>query len=70
MEKHINNFYKKCSERKDCNRTKGLNRYYENKDKTSNQQKYIVKREENKNYYRKRTIDVCKLETLLDPMLN
>ena len=39
IEKHINNFYKNYSECKDCNRTRGLNRYYENKDKISNQQK-------------------------------
>ena len=39
MLKHINNFYKSYSECKDCNRTRGLKRYYENKDKISNQQK-------------------------------
>ena len=38
-EKDINNFYKKYSERIDCNRTRGLKRHYENKDKISNQQK-------------------------------
>ena len=39
IEKDINNLYKKYSECRDCNRTRGLKRYYENKDKTSNQQK-------------------------------
>ena len=39
IEKDINNFYKKYSECIDCNRTKGLKRYYENKDKITNQQK-------------------------------
>ena len=39
IEKHINNFYKKYSECRDCNRARGLKRYYENKDKISNQQK-------------------------------
>ena len=39
IEKHTNNFYKKYSECRDCNRARGLKRYYENKDKTSNQQK-------------------------------
>ena len=39
IEKDINNFYKKYSECIDCNRTRGLKRYYENKDKISNQQK-------------------------------
>ena len=39
IEKDINNFYKKYSECIDCNRGRGLKRYYENKDKISNQQK-------------------------------
>ena len=39
IEKDINNFYKKYSECRDCNRTRGLNRYYENKEKKSNHQK-------------------------------
>ena len=37
--KDINNFYKKYSECIDCNRARGLKRYYETKDKISNQQK-------------------------------
>ena len=47
IEKHINNFYKKYTECIDCNRARGLKRYYENKDKISNQQKiyYEKKRE-------------------------
>ena len=32
-------FRKKCSECRDCKRARGLKRYYENKDKISNQQK-------------------------------
>ena len=39
FEKHIINFYKNYSECKDCNRARGLKRYFENKDKISNQQK-------------------------------
>ena len=39
IEKDITNFYKKYSECIDCNRARGLKRYYENKDKISNQQK-------------------------------
>ena len=39
IEKHINNSYKNFSECRDCNRARGLTRYYENKDKISNQQK-------------------------------
>ena len=38
-EKDINKFYKKNSEGIECNRARGLKRYYENKDKISNQQK-------------------------------
>ena len=37
IEKHINNFYKKFSECEDCHRKRGLKRYYEKKDKISNQ---------------------------------
>ena len=44
MEKHVNNFYKKESECKDCDSKRGLNCYYENKDKTSNQRKTILKK--------------------------
>ena len=47
-EKDINNFYKKYSEGRDCNRTRRLKRYYENKEKISNQQKtYYEKNREN-----------------------
>ena len=38
-EKDINNFYKKYTECIHCNRARGLKRYYEIKDKISNQQK-------------------------------
>ena len=37
--KHINIFYKKYSECRDCNRARRLKRYHENKDKKSNQRK-------------------------------
>ena len=39
IEKHINNFYKNYSECKGCNRARELECYYDNKDKTSKQQK-------------------------------
>ena len=47
IEKHTNNFYKKYTECIDCNCARGLKRYYEKKDKISNQQKiyYEKKRE-------------------------
>ena len=62
IEKHINNFYRKYSECRDCNRTRGIKRYYENKDKISNQQNYIMKKIEIEYYYRNKTIDVYNLE--------
>ena len=48
IENHINNFYKKSSECRDCNRTRGLKRYYENKDKISNQQKIFYEKNREK----------------------
>ena len=39
IEKQINNFYKKYSECKACNIKRGVKRYYDKKDKISNQQK-------------------------------
>ena len=48
IEKHMNNFYKKYSEGRDCNRAKGLKRYYENKDKVSNQQKIYYEKNREK----------------------
>ena len=53
IEKDTNNFYKKYSEYRDCNRTRGLKRYYENKDKISNQQKIYYEKKEKKYYYKK-----------------
>ena len=48
IEKDINNFYKRYTECKDCNRTRGLKRYYENKDKISNQQKIYYEKNREK----------------------
>ena len=47
IEKHVNNFYKKYTECKDSNRKIGINRYYENKDKISSQQKKYEKNRDN-----------------------
>ena len=41
IEKHINKFYKKYTEWKDCNKTSGLKRFSENKLKLPIQQKKI-----------------------------
>ena len=48
IEKDINNFYKKYPECIDCNRARGLKRYYENKDKISNQQKIYYEKNREK----------------------
>ena len=48
IEKHINNFYKKYTECIECNRARGLKRYYENKDKISNQQKIYYEKNREK----------------------
>ena len=63
IEKDINNFYKKFSECIDCNRARGLKRYYEQiKIKYQTNKKYIMKKIEKKYYYRNKTIDVYNLE--------
>ena len=63
IEKDINNFYKKYSRCIDCNGKRGLKRYYENKDKISNQQKIYNEKNREKYYYRNKTIEVYNLET-------
>ena len=44
IDKHINNFYKKYSECKDCNIKRAVKRYYDNKNKISMQQKTYYER--------------------------
>ena len=63
IEEDINNFYKRYSECKDCNRTRGLKRYNENKHKISNDQKTNYGKNREKNYCKNKTIDVYNLET-------
>ena len=53
-EKQINNFYKKYSECRDCNRARGLKRYYENEDKISNQQKTYYEKNREKIFLQKK----------------
>ena len=53
IEKLMNNVYLKYSECRDCNRAIELKRYYENKDKISNQQKIYFK-----------TIEMCYFQSL------
>ena len=61
-ENHINNFYKKYSECIDCNRARGLQRFYGKKIKYQTNDKYIMKKIEKKYYYRNKTIEVYNLE--------
>ena len=46
--KNINNFYKKYSERKNCNIKRGIKRYYDNKYKISMQQKIYYEKNRDK----------------------
>ena len=52
-EKHINNFYKKYSECEDCNRARGMERYYGNKHKVSKQQKIYHEKSREKIFLQK-----------------
>ena len=48
IEEHINIFYKNYSECKDCNRARGLKRFYANKHKLSNQQQIYYEKSRDK----------------------
>ena len=48
IEKHINNFYRKYSECKDCNIKRFVIRYYNNKNKISIQQKIYYEKTRDK----------------------
>ena len=65
IEKHINTFYKKCSECKDCNRARGLERYNENRAETSKQQKYMMKKNREKNLIQKQKIRCIQIRDLV-----
>ena len=67
IEKHINNFYKKYSEWKDCNIKRGVKGYYDNKEKISLQQKIFYEKNRDKllqkqnDYSKKRSTDYKEL---------
>ena len=48
IKKHIHSFYKKFSECKDCNLSRGLERYHDNKDKISKEQKIYYEKNREK----------------------
>ena len=68
IEKHINNFYKKYSECKDCNIKRGVKRYFDNKNKISMQQKIYCEKNRDKllqkqnDYSKKRSTDYKELQ--------
>ena len=73
FEKHINNFYKKYSECKDCNIKRVVKRYYDNKDIISMQQK--IYNEKNRAKLLQKPYDYSKKEAQIlknykDLMLN
>ena len=65
FEKDINNFYKKYSECIDCNRTRGLKRFYENKDKISNQQKIYYEKNRDRILLRKQNNRIMQFRDLV-----
>ena len=68
IEKSIDNFYNKYRERKPCNIKRSTKRYYENKDKISNQQKIYHEKNRDKllqkqnDYNKKRSTDYKELQ--------
>ena len=64
IEKHINNFYRKYSERKHCIIKRGVKRYYNIKDKISIEQKIYYEKNREKllqkqnDYRNKRNTDI------------
>ena len=65
IENHINNFYKKSSEGKECNRARGLERYFENEDKLSNQQKICYEKFREKLLLQKQNIRCIQFRDLV-----
>ena len=66
IEKHIKNFYKKYLECKDCNRAGGLERYYDNKDKISNQQNIYFEKNREKILVQKRNKRCIQIKDLVN----
>ena len=68
IEKNIEDFYNKYTECKICNSNRSLKRYYQNKDKLSNQRKIYY--EENRGKLFQKMIDMQIIKNYIDPMLN
>ena len=69
VEKNIEDFYNKYTKFKIYNSKRSLKRYYENKDKISNQKKTFYEKIEKK-YQKNKTIDMQIIKNYIDPMLN
>ena len=71
IEKSIDNFYNKYRECKQCNIKRSTKRYYENKNKISNQQKIYYEKNRDKllknqnDYNKKRSTDYKELQNKL-----
>ena len=71
IEKSIDNFYNKYRECKQCNIKRSTKRYYDNKDKISNQQKIYYEKSRDKllqkqnDYNKKRSTDYKELQNKL-----
>ena len=65
IEKHTNNFYKKYTACIDCNRARGLKRYYENKDKVSKQQKIYYEKNREKIFLQKQNNRIIQFRDLV-----
>ena len=59
FQKHINNFYEKYSECKDCNLARRLERYCGEKDKISNQQIDLIRKKRKKSIIAKAKQFTC-----------
>ena len=70
IEKNVEDFFNKYTESKICNSNRSLKRYYENKDKLSNQRKKYYEKKIEINYYKNKMIDIQIIKNYLNPMLN
>ena len=67
IEKQINFFYQKNSECRDCNRARGLKRYYEKKIKYQINKKFLVKKIETYKLLQKQNNRCIKFRDIVKP---
>ena len=68
IEKNIEEIYNKYTECKYCNSNRCLKRYYENKDKLSNQRKIYENKETD--YCKNEIVDIYIIKNYIGPMLD